>query len=101
MKTWLMFSCFMLSCFTIFSPQTYRDLCLGLPAANPVVVVVSVVCIIALVVNNEILKPRMRKVSRIPVPMELLVVVAGTAVSDLLHLEERHHVTVVGHVPTG
>ncbi|KAK8375447.1 hypothetical protein O3P69_008352 [Scylla paramamosain] len=81
--------------------HTYRDLCLGLPAANPVVVVVSVVCIIALVVNNEILKPRMRKVSRIPVPMELLVVVVGTAVSDLLHLEERHHVTVVGHVPTG
>ncbi|MPC17171.1 Solute carrier family 26 member 6 [Portunus trituberculatus] len=80
---------------------TYRDLCLGLPSVNPVVVGVSVVCIVTLVANNELLKPRLRKVSRIPVPMELLVVVAGTAVSHLLHLEERHHVTVIGQVPTG
>ncbi|XP_045112525.1 prestin-like [Portunus trituberculatus] len=85
---------------------TYRDLCLGLPSVNPVVVGVSVVCIVTLVANNELLKVSVslappKKSERIPVPMELLVVVAGTAVSHLLHLEERHHVTVIGQVPTG
>ncbi|MPC17169.1 Solute carrier family 26 member 6 [Portunus trituberculatus] len=81
--------------------RTIRDLSLALLTANPTVVGVSAVCITLLVANNEILKPRLKKVCPVPVPVELLVMVAGTVVSRVLNLEEEQSVTVIGHVPKG
>ncbi|KAK8375602.1 hypothetical protein O3P69_008421 [Scylla paramamosain] len=80
---------------------TCRDLSLALLTANPTVVGVSALCITLLVANNEILKPRLKKVCPVPVPVELVVMVVGTVVSHVLNLEEEQNVTVIGHVPKG
>ncbi|XP_063863916.1 prestin-like [Scylla paramamosain] len=74
---------------------------LALLTANPTVVGVSALCITLLVANNEILKPRLKKVCPVPVPVELVVMVVGTVVSHVLNLEEEQNVTVIGHVPKG
>lgn len=43
----------------------------------------------------------MRKVSRIPLPIELLVVGVGTLASYLLNMKGNNNVAVIGHVPKG
>lgn len=39
-----------------FYPQTYRDLFKNLLNANPAALVVSAICLVVLVVNNEVIK---------------------------------------------
>ncbi|KAK3870112.1 hypothetical protein Pcinc_024615 [Petrolisthes cinctipes] len=81
--------------------ETYVEIGKRLPSANPAAVVVSVVCISILVFNNEVIKPRVKKYTRLPVPIELMVVILGTLVSYLSNLDQHYQVRVVGHVPTG
>ncbi|KAA0199894.1 hypothetical protein HAZT_HAZT002507 [Hyalella azteca] len=52
-------------------------------------------------VNNEQLKPRLAKFTRIPVPIELIVVVIGTTVSYCVDLNAKYNVQIVGDIPTG
>lgn len=46
-------------------------------------------------------QPKVRKVSRIPLPIELVVVAVGTLASYLLDMKDNNSVTVIGHVPKG
>ncbi|XP_050721947.1 sulfate anion transporter 1-like [Eriocheir sinensis] len=80
---------------------TYRDLFKNLLNANPAALVVSAICMVVLVVNNEVIKPKMRKVSRIPLPIELLVVGLGTLAGYLLNMKDNNNIAVIGHVPKG
>jgi MFS superfamily sulfate permease-like transporter len=46
-------------------------------------------------------QPRIGKRLPVPLPIELLTVIAGTLVSMFFNLTVNHNVTVVGEVPTG
>ncbi|XP_042227633.1 solute carrier family 26 member 6-like isoform X2 [Homarus americanus] len=80
---------------------TYKEVVTRLTSANPMVMGLSALFMVILIFNNEILKPRVKKYTRLPIPIELLVVVTGTAVSYLANLSNTYHVQVVGEIPTG
>lgn len=54
-----------------------------------------------MVIVNEFLKPWMSKKCRFPIPVELIAVVGGTALSYLVGLGPNYNVILVGHIPTG
>lgn len=62
---------------------------------------VSGIIIGMMVVVNEFVKPWMSKKCRFPIPVELMAVVGGTAVSYFMGLGPNYDVTLVGHIPTG
>lgn len=69
---------------------------------NVTTLIIAVVAITVLVINNEILKPRVAKKTKIPIPIELIVVVSGTVLSKLFDLGgDEFKVVLVGHIPSG
>ena len=63
--------------------------------------VISSVCILVLILNNEVLKPRLAKRCSFPVPIQLIVVVVATGVSYGVDFEDKWNVKIVGELPTG
>ncbi|XP_068210829.1 prestin-like isoform X2 [Palaemon carinicauda] len=80
---------------------TYRDIISQLLTSNPAAMVVSGITIGVLVFNNEVLKPCVRKKTMIPIPIELLAVIAGTAASYFGNLQGNYDIRIVGDIPTG
>lgn len=79
-----------------------RDIILNLPQANLNAICISIVCITLLVLMNEIVKPWASKWCKFPIPTELLVVVAFTAISYVFNLGgPKFKVREVGAIPTG
>ncbi|XP_069694459.1 prestin-like [Periplaneta americana] len=77
------------------------DMFKNIETVNLAALVVSVITISVLLINNEILKPIVRKHSVIPIPIELIVVVTGTLISTYCGLEEEYNLKPVGDIPTG
>ncbi|XP_041972434.1 prestin isoform X2 [Aricia agestis] len=73
----------------------------NISALNWAAVVISLVTCTIIAVNNEILKPWVSKRSRVPVPIELLAIVAGTLASQYAHLKDTYGISLVGNIPTG
>lgn len=46
-------------------------------------------------------QPRLRKKTNIPIPIELIVVILGTAASYFGNLNENFDLLIVGDIPTG
>lgn len=63
--------------------------------------IITVVTIIVLYINNELLKPKISKLCILPVPIELIAVVAGTLISRYLDLSNNYGIKTIGHIPTG
>lgn len=84
-----------------FVTQTYYDLFNKISETNLTAVLISAIAIIALCVNNEWLKPKWMRISIVPIPIELIVVVSGTLASQFLDLSTNYHVKTIGAIPTG
>ena len=54
-----------------------------------------------LIMHDHMLQPRVKKYTNFPVPIEMLAVVLGTAVSYFAGLETYYDIKVVGDIPTG
>jgi solute carrier family 26 protein len=81
---------------------TYIDIFRNIGQSNPVAIGISFVSILVLSLYNEVIKPRIAKKLRVPLPIELFTVTAGTLVSMYYTpLREKYNVDVVGEVPTG
>ncbi|XP_045113583.1 prestin-like isoform X1 [Portunus trituberculatus] len=80
---------------------TYKDIISQLLHANPAAMVISGLTIATLAFNNEVLKPWVRTKTKIPVPIELLVVIGGTVASYFGHLNDNYNIRIVGEIPTG
>lgn len=68
---------------------------------NWAALIISFFTILILVLNNEVLKPRLAKLTRIPVPIELIVVVGGTLMAKYSSLIPTYKITVIGDIPVG
>ncbi|XP_078042909.1 prestin isoform X2 [Augochlora pura] len=79
---------------------TYVDVLKNINDVNTIAVALSAVTIVVLVVNN-VLKPRVAKLSPFPIPIEMLAVVIGTVLAVYANLEEAYGVATVGHIPVG
>lgn len=80
---------------------TYIELFQKIQYSNIAAVIISLITIAVLVINNEIIKPRLTKFMKFPIPIELVVVIIGTLASRYGALENVYNVVVVGNIPTG
>lgn len=73
----------------------------SLGSANGAEVIISSLTILFMAVHNNYVKPWYSKKMRFPVPVELFVLIIGTTVSYLGHLDEKYGVDVLEDIPTG
>lgn len=83
--------------------QTYGEIFkqLGLGNFNWAAIVISVVAILILVINNDYVKPAVAKKCSFPIPIELIIVIAGTCFSKYCFFEDTFGVKPIGTIPTG
>ncbi|KAL3841688.1 hypothetical protein ACJMK2_019798 [Sinanodonta woodiana] len=88
-------------CVGIF--QTYRDFFERISTINWATVITSLICIIVLHIISNYVNPseKFKKISKVPVPIELIVVIFGTVASYFIQLEKEFGVHVVGDIPRG
>lgn len=70
-------------------------------SVNWAAVIISVTTILILLLNNEICKPRLAKFCRIPVPIELIVVISGTLIAKYIPIIDMWKIETIGEIPTG
>lgn len=80
---------------------SYIDIFSKLTSSNVATVIISAISITVLSLNNELLKPRLSKVTKIPMPIELIVVIVGTTTCYLANFPFDYNVQIVGEIPTG
>ncbi|XP_058060791.1 solute carrier family 26 member 10-like [Anopheles bellator] len=80
--------------------KTYIEIFKQITNVNWAAIVISAITIVVLVFN-EYLKPKVAKWSVIPIPIELIAVIAGTLLSRYLELRERYTLKTIENIPTG
>ncbi|XP_011300138.1 solute carrier family 26 member 10 isoform X2 [Fopius arisanus] len=80
---------------------TYYDVFNAIDDINIAAMVIAGITIIAVVFNNEVLKPRVSRYCAFPIPIEMLAVVIGTVVSVQMNLHDVYNVSIVGDIPVG
>ncbi|XP_046467423.1 prestin isoform X2 [Neodiprion pinetum] len=81
--------------------MTYVDIFSYIENLNITATILSAVTIILLTFNNEVLKVLLAKKCTIPIPIEMIAVLAGTILSTQLNLADGYGVTTVGNIPVG
>jgi len=79
----------------------YIDLFKKIEQTNIAALIISIICIAVLILNNEVLKPKLQKYCRFPVPIQLIVVVFATLISYLADFGTKYEVDIIGEVPAG
>lgn len=80
---------------------TYKAIFEQFHKANTAALIISAITIVALLINNEVLKPRIAKITAIPVPIELIVVLCGTMASYYGHIAKDYGLKTVGEIAKG
>lgn len=80
---------------------TIIDVCKNLPKANWVTVVISIISIIIMYVIKVHVNQRFSKKLKIPIPIELIVMIVCIVISKYAQLPEEHNLKIVGDIPTG
>ncbi|XP_071083395.1 prestin-like [Haliotis cracherodii] len=81
----------------------YRDFFANIDQINFVTMTATIVAVLAIIFikeginNNKSCRPRMK----VPIPIELLVIIGGTLLSHFLNLNSEFNVEVVGELPRG
>ena len=81
--------------------KTYSDLFQSLDQVNSVALIMSCLCIVLLLTFDLLLKAKLAKLCRFPIPMQFLVVILATLISHFLDLNSKWDIQVIGQVPTG
>ncbi|XP_041437907.1 solute carrier family 26 member 9 isoform X2 [Xenopus laevis] len=79
---------------------TFIDICKELPKTNVASLIFALVSIVLLIIVKELNLKFMHKI-RFPIPMEIVIVIATTAISGSFNFPEKYHMNVVGHIPLG
>ncbi|GAB6029790.1 hypothetical protein CHUAL_005505 [Chamberlinius hualienensis] len=80
---------------------TYVDLLSNITKVNIATCTISAVTIVCLVAVNEGINARFRHKLKVPVPIELIVIIVGTLVSYFCDFNEEYDVRIVNNIPTG
>ncbi|XP_038626169.1 sulfate anion transporter 1 [Tachyglossus aculeatus] len=79
---------------------TWINLFQNISQANMCDVVTSAICLVVLVTAKE-LTDRYKQKLKIPLPMELIVIIVATLISHYGNLNERYASSISGEIPTG
>ncbi|KAH7705163.1 sulfate permease, partial [Aphelenchoides avenae] len=85
----------------VFMSQMLYDDVLALPNANLYTIGIAAVGIVFLSLGRDYVNPWFKKRYRIPLPLELFLVIVAIGASQLLNLELNYGVKIVKHVPQG
>lgn len=69
--------------------------------SNPATAIISAVSIIVIYLVDKFVNERFTKRMRVPIPVELLVLIIGTIVSSCLHVNARYGTKVIKDMPVG
>ncbi|NXC74449.1 S26A9 protein, partial [Anhinga anhinga] len=79
---------------------TFIDICKGLPNTNVASLVYALVSAVLLIVVKELNLKYMKKI-RMPIPMEIIIVIVATAISGSFNMPEKYHMPIVGKISMG
>lgn len=61
----------------------------------------TLICVAILIVTKEFINPKVESKIKVPIPIELIVVILGTLSSKFLNLNTNHTVKIVGYIAKG
>ncbi|NXT26707.1 S26A9 protein, partial [Syrrhaptes paradoxus] len=79
---------------------TFIDICKGLPKTNVASLVYALVSAVLLIIVKELNLKYMKKI-RMPIPMEIIIVIVATAISGSFNMPEKYGMPVVGQISMG
>ncbi|NXG62186.1 S26A9 protein, partial [Hemiprocne comata] len=79
---------------------TFIDICKGLPKTNVASLVYALVSAVLLIIVKELNLKYMKKI-RLPIPMEIIIVIVATAISGSFDMPEKYGMPVVGKISMG
>uniref|UniRef100_A0A8C0ANK7 STAS domain-containing protein n=1 Tax=Buteo japonicus TaxID=224669 RepID=A0A8C0ANK7_9AVES len=79
---------------------TFIDICKGLPKTNMASLVYALVSAVLLIIVKELNLKYMKKI-RMPIPMEIIIVIVATAISGSFNMPEKYGMPVVGKISMG
>ncbi|XP_055534701.1 sulfate transporter-like [Wyeomyia smithii] len=81
--------------------RQYAAIFAALGQVNYISVSISFCTISVLTFNNVWLKEKVAKISIVPIPVELILLIIGSLVSTHFKLHEDHGLKIIEHIPTG
>lgn len=81
--------------------RMYRDMFLSLGSVNLVALGISIFGILFLDLGRTYINPLVKKVSPIPPPLELILVIIGVIFSMICNLDTSYHIKTVHEIPRG
>ncbi|KAF5405695.1 Solute carrier family 26 prestin [Paragonimus heterotremus] len=82
-------------------PRFYYELFKAIRTSNPITIGLSAACILVLFVIKIWINPRVTRKIKVPIPIDLIIVILATVTSHYLDLNGKHGVNIVGHVSKG
>ncbi|NXB22195.1 S26A9 protein, partial [Rhagologus leucostigma] len=79
---------------------TFIDICKGLPQTNLASLVYALVSAVLLIIVKELNLKYMKKI-RMPIPMEIIIVIVATAISGSFDMPDKYGMPVVGKISMG
>ncbi|XP_041360204.1 sulfate transporter-like [Gigantopelta aegis] len=80
---------------------TWYDMFANISKSNPATVIICSTCILIMYLVKTQVNQRFKSKMRIPVPIELIIVIAGTLASHYGYFQTNYDVPVVGNIPVG
>lgn len=80
---------------------TYIDLFSKIEQTKAVEVIITVICLVTLLLVKICINERFKDKMKMPIPIDLIVVVLGTIVSHFANFSEIFGVVIVGPIPSG
>uniref|UniRef100_A0A023FTD8 Putative sulfate/bicarbonate/oxalate exchanger sat-1 n=1 Tax=Amblyomma parvum TaxID=251391 RepID=A0A023FTD8_AMBPA len=78
-----------------------RDVVQNLNQTNLVTLAISLTAMLVCAVVHECVNARYKAKLKMPVPIDLLVIIAATAIAYIFEFDTKYGVRVIGYVPTG
>ncbi|XP_025891910.1 solute carrier family 26 member 9 [Nothoprocta perdicaria] len=79
---------------------TFIDICKGLPKTNVASLVYALVSAVLLIIVKELNLKYMKKI-RMPIPMEIIIVIVATAISGSFGMPDKYNMPIVGKISMG
>lgn len=80
--------------------KTYSAIFMHITETNFAELSISLCSMAALYLVKECINERFKHKLKVPIPIELLVIIAGTVVSYVANMSDAFGVTIVGHIPS-
>ncbi|CEF70444.1 FI18412p1 [Strongyloides ratti] len=76
-----------------------RDIIKNIYKTNLINLGLTIIAIIFLVIGKEIISPRIKKYTSIPIPFELILVIITTILSSIFNFKENYNINIVDNIP--